>query len=333
MNKIYKLVTLVTVAMFAIACEGEKEVGSEWGHTEYYESSIFKEYKPVIMERTLQFSLTPDAQQMFSKGGSINFYISTHSEKNEPNKDIVIYVNGQRQASNQFALTIEDATIEDNSYKTGENIDDIELNLGIEFLNTAAEGKHHLYLGACGSKNGGISFKNDKADIGKGPKEDIKASDLQFQLGSLNSDGFYVVKENVYNPADIAVFSTLGATIIIFVLSIIISRLINSRIKIRRITITGDYHKQLSINGYRKVVLTSKRKKQGFFSKLYTGTILYEVHPSWTSDITIEPRNSKSASLRYDATHYACDSRVIERNHNYVLVHIPTRQKIEIMAI
>lgn len=307
MNKIYKLVTLVTVAMFAIACEGEKEVGSEWGHTEYYESSIFKEYKPVIMERTLQFSLTPDAQQMFSRGGSINFYISTHSEKNEPNKDIVIYVNGQRQESNQFALTIEDATIEDNSYKTGENIDDIELNLGIEFLNTAAEGKHHLYLVACGSKNGGISFKNKEADIGKGPKETIKASDLQFQLGSLNSDGFYVVKENVYNPGSkvfwIIVFAILALLLIWY---IIIRPNFYKHLRFPSIYITypsSTETLQIRTKGFCKLIFTNRPIKQGILKKIFRVQDIVVVNDIWTSRVTITCKDRYRLRIRGGVTY------------------------------
>ena len=326
MNRVYKILLVASVALFAIACGDEAPVGDEWGRTEYYESSIFKKYEPVIMEQVLEFKLDEDGQKMFANGqGIVELYVTSKPGENIPNKNVVVHLNGEKQ--------LDDNDQPDN--KISIHIDNVEkpifCTLGLEFLGSAADGEHHLYLYTSDTpaKN---YVKTVEVD---GIWEDVRDNSLNMDLGALadKDGGFYIIKKTVKNPGDVMFYSILTALLVLFVLSVVISRMITQRIKVTYLELTGAYHKRVRVKGYYSVEFTSSKKKQNFWCKLYKGIILYEVHPSWGAGVTIYPRKSESVSIRYDATRYLCDSRVLQKQNNYTLEDLETRQKTNIRVM
>ena len=320
MNRVYKILLVASVALFAIACGDEAPVGDEWGRTEYYESSIFKKYEPVIMEQELMFKLDEDGQKMFANGeGVVELYVTSKPGENIPNRDVVVYLNGDPQPDNKISIHIDN--VEEPIFCT----------LGLEFLGSAADGEHHLYLYY--DKETGAHGYEEKVRVETGaPYEKVERDALDVDLGALadKDGGFYIIKKTVKNPGSVVFYSILATLFVLFVLSVVISRMITPTIKVNRITITGVYQRLIRARGYNAVVLTSQRKKQGLFHKLYKGTTLYEVHSSWTSDIKITPRNSKkrrAVAMDLDSSYYACDSRIIEQKSVGVIEDLKTHQK------
>ena len=329
MNRVYKILLVASVALFAIACGDEAPVGDEWGRTEYYESSIFKKYEPVIMEQVLEFKLEEDGQKMFANGeGIVELYVTSKPGENIPNRDVVVYLNGKKQLDdndqpdNKISICITD--VEKPLYCT----------LGLEFLGSAADGEHHLYLYY--DKETGAHGYEEKVRVETGaPYEKVEHDALDVDFGALadKDGGFYIIKNTVKNPGSVMFCCIVCGILLLFILSIIISRLRTSTIQVKYLIVTGAYQKRLTIKGYREVVLTSRKQKQSFMSKLYTGTILYEVHSSWVSDVKILPRDKKSVRIRFDGKDYACDNLTLAKNQHYTLSDLTNRTEIDINVL
>ena len=308
--------------------EAQQPAGENWGHTEYYEDFLCWNYKPVVMSQKLDFEMNKDALYMLNKDGekqgSVTFCVSSSKKEFVEPHDIVVYFNGKKSKDCTFTFTPkvnEDSAskdLEDDGFVT------VSFDLGIEFKDNASEGEHIYYIlygGECTPAQNKTQKSGNR----------IYAKMLQVDTSTLSTVGIYTTKEVITNTAKI-IFCSIVLTILgVFIAALIISRMTAPKIGVRRIVITGAYHKQLSnVHGKQKVVLTAVRKKQGFMNKLFRGTILYEVHPSWTSDVTFEARNKNSVRLKYNANDYMCDSLYLEKNNNYTLVNSVTREKTEI---
>lgn len=64
-----------------------------------------------------------------------------------------------------------------------------------------------------------------------------------------------------------------------------------------RITIQSPYFANLKATGYRKIVMSSRKKEQGAFDKIWRGKILYHCNTEWTSEVEIVP-SGKSMRFR-----------------------------------
>ena len=149
----------------------------------------------------------------------------------------------------------------------------------------------------------------------------------------LASNGIVITKTEVMNPLVKGLMWTLIVLFVLFVLSVIISRMMHDKIKVSRVILTGPVgHQVIQTKGKHMVVFTSQHKKQGFFSWLYKGKISYEVHKVWNNEWHLEPRASRNPSvvIRYKPGVYNCDSRTLEWGKNYVLENLTTREKTEI---
>ncbi len=323
MKRLYKIAFGVMAMVSAVACGGEVDAVREtWGSAECYEDFWFKKYEPVMMERELEIELNPDACKMFQKCGSVTFYISESNERFVAPEGVDLYYEGEKREDYHFDVDLSD--IRDNG-----TTQHLYLNIGLQFTDATDIEECILYFG--------VDPKDMKyassVKVEEGVSHPVKVDDLNVEFISIATDGIVLEKEVVWNP--LKKWLVVAAAIIfgVLFLSIIFSRLLTPTVKVSRIAITGAYHKQLTVRGYSMVVLTSKRMKQGFLNKLYKGRILYEVNPTWHSDVTISPRNNKSVTMRYDASSYSCDSRVLEKGGNYTLNDLKERTKIEIRVI
>ena len=59
-------------------------------------------------------------------------------------------------------------------------------------------------------------------------------------------------------------------------------------IKVAKMRITEPYYSEFTIKGTRRVVLTNHPLKQSTVNRLFTGRILYVVHPCWTFPVALE---------------------------------------------
>lgn len=319
MKRVYKILFGIVAMVLAVACGGDDSpVGEKWGYTECYEDFMGYNYEPTIMERELEFTLSPDACKLFEGKGYITFYVSESKDEYVAPKGVNVYLNGEKCHNHRLKVYLGDI-----------QNDKLSLNVGLQFTEIKDVNDYTLYFGYdIDEKSDAVSY-NKSVRIDGVDHDVVLAEDLQVDLGELESVGVVVEQKVIMNPLKEKLI--WGSIIVagLFILSVIISRIMTPTIKVSRIVLTGVYHKQLRVRGYNSVVFTSRKQKQGFFSKLYKGTILYEVHPSWVSDVNIKPCNNRSVRLQR-SNDYMCDSLYLEKNKSYVLENTATRQKTDV---
>ena len=89
------------------------------------------------------------------------------------------------------------------------------------------------------------------------------------------------------------------------------------------------YNTLKRMRGYRKMILTNKQPKQGFFDRVFAGKILYEVNDLWTSEVVIEPKDRNSVRLRCPKD-FMADARVLKKNQEYTIQNMTTSTKTKI---
>ncbi|MDE6021961.1 MAG: hypothetical protein K2G13_00510, partial [Muribaculaceae bacterium] len=72
------------------------------------------------------------------------------------------------------------------------------------------------------------------------------------------------------------------------------------------ITIQSPYFANLKVKGYRKVVMSSRKREQGIFDKIWRGKILYHFNPEWSSEVEIVP-SGKNMRFRCQSGEWISD--------------------------
>lgn len=299
---------------------------ANWGTTEYYSSVPLSEYEPVMMEQVLDFELNPDACKLFDGKGKVEFYASSNKYRFEPLEDIDLYFNGEKCDDYHFVVDFSAVGDDKTNYVTG--------TLGFQFAEGASESSHNIYIGYDKDLTESVKEYNRSVNI-DGVRHTVDLNkDLDIAVAEvLASNGIVITKTEVMNPLVKGLMWTLIVLFVLFVLSVIISRMMHDKIKVSRVILTGPVgHQVIQTKGKHMVVFTSQHKKQGFFSWLYKGKISYEVHKVWNNEWHLEPRASRNPSvvIRYKPGVYNCDSRTLEWGKNYVLENLTTREKTEI---
>ncbi len=312
--------------VLAVACGGDDSpVGEKWDSTKCYEDFWWHKYEPQLMERELEIELfNIDAVKLFEKKGSMTFYVSADKNKYVAPEGIDVYVNGEKRDNHRIVADFSNVRSKDTDTYT------LSLNVGLMFTEVKDVEDYTLYFGYY-TDDKFVSY-NDRVDIDGVDRDVVLAEDLQVDLGELESVGIVVEQKVIMNPLKEKLI--WGSIIVagLFLLSIIISRMMTPKIKVSYIALTGNYQQRVRVKGKRSVVFTNTRKKQGFWSKLYKGTILYNVHPSWVSDVTFEPRGDKLV-MRFNSDNYACDNFLLQRNQHYTLNDLTNRTKIDINVL
>ena len=294
---------------------------ANWGTTEYYSSVPLSEYEPVMMEQVLDFELNPDACKLFDGKGKVEFYASSNKYRFEPLEDIDLYFNGEKCDDYHFVVDFSTVGDDRTNYVTG--------TLGFQFAEGASESSHNIYIGYDKDLTESVKEYNRSVNI-DGVRHTVDLNkDLDIAVAEvLASNGIVITKTEVMNPLVKVLMWTLIVLFVLFVLSVIISRMMHPTIKVGAINITteGVYHNHIPIKGYSSVVFTKQFKKQGFFNRLYKKKRLYVVHDSWAqgSDITLLPRGSNAVSIEYGTRQYTCNSRKLECRREYKLKNLET---------
>lgn len=326
MKRVYNILFGIVAMVLAVACGGDDSpVGEKWGYTKCYEDFLWDKYEPQLMERQLEIKLNPHAAALFEKVGKLTFYVSADKNKLVAPNGVDLYLNGEKCDNHRIVVDFID--VRSNNADTHV----LNLNVGLMFTEVEDVEDYTLYFGYY-TDDKFVSY-NDRVDIdGVEDHKVVLAEDLQVDLGELGSVGVVVEQKVIMNPLLNILLWIFGSIITIFILSVIISRMMTPKIKVSYIALIGNYQQRVRVKGKRSVVFTNTRKKQGFWSKLYKGTILYNVHPSWVSDVTFEPRGDKLV-MRFNSDNYACDNFLLQRNQHYTLNDLTNRTKIDINVL
>ena len=105
---------------------------------------------------------------------------------------------------------------------------------------------------------------------------------------------------------------------------------IYSYFKVGNMTISEPYFSQRRIRGARRVVLTDKPGRQSTLNRLFTGRIIYEVNPVWTTPVILEPsKRQVRMRLNSDYTVEPFDI-AMQRLVEYTITNETNKEKINI---
>lgn len=97
-------------------------------------------------------------------------------------------------------------------------------------------------------------------------------------------------QEVVMNPVKKGILWTLVFIVgLLFIWFLFIRNQVYPKMGIGDLTIQSPYYKSIRTKGKREVRLTAKSKRQGIFSKIFTGAKFSEKNPEWQQDITFTP--------------------------------------------
>lgn len=273
-----------------------------WGETDYYSNFPFGlyDYEPVRMTKTLCFEIN---DVMENKEWDVEFGLfkkDCNGSYIPVTDEVVIYKNGQLCPNNIFTV------------KSGEK----EVDLGIEFSSTAAEGAHKWYLKV---------LNNQCFDRINEFSTDDDVSPLLLEM--------MAKKRNIPNPLSLGLVLSL---IVIFILLLlwlcILKPIIYPTFKIGNIQLIGkEYYSNKRIHGARKLVVTSlNNKKQSLLSKFFTGKIIYECNDIWIDGWELYP-NGKKARLSTKRK-YIIDPIVssLEKQVDYTIEHMENGMKVKV---
>lgn len=237
------------VASF-VAC-ADKDGGLKWGKTKYFKDSILKKYTPVVMSKTLNFSLNEDGQDLAETEFSFSIYEEMPNGKKVIASNVTLYKNGVACPDNILRV------------KGGEG----DVVVGVEFSPDAAEGYHKLFLKEQ-SLNG-----LDRIDY--------------VSLG----EGFIAEKTDVMNPANELTMWVLIVLASFYVAWVLLLRpIFCPYVKFTKVDIyypdnAGEV--QVRTRGFCNVILTNKPIKQSVWSKIFFVQDKVEVNEVWTQPVKI----------------------------------------------
>lgn len=148
--------------------------------------------------------------------------------------------------------------------------------LSIQFHHDAKTGKRYFELTPV--SHSGIDLINDQ------PAEEYEGTTLR----SSYSVG--------WNPLAVVLFWIAVAIVAFLVIwFLFLQRVFYPRIKMGKVEFTGPdtYYQSKKLKGARKVVLTSKKKTQNIFSRIFTGEIRYVKAPHFLPELEITPASGK----------------------------------------
>lgn len=318
MNKVSSIILFLVVVFATISCGGREEIqGENWGHTEFYKDHIFKEYEPVVMSRTLQIELNNDAARFFNdKDAFIEMGLSSDPDRFVEPENIKVYFNNEPCEDYTFRIYPQEQI----------NKGDKELNkdayfasgeLGIEFLDDAAEGEHKYYILYLDC-NGKDILKLKGAEDSEWVK--VNKKDLTHDYAGSISKGVYATKEVVANPAAVAVRWTLIGIASLVIFWLFLSRCVIWTSAFSKIEI--DYNDGYGATyertaGCYEIVCTNDTRKDGFFEKILKGKRAYIRNDFWTEPVTIKKGNMKRVIIS-GARNYDIEGELIRKEEIYI---------------
>lgn len=326
MNRISTIIFSLAIAFAMASCGGDnKPQGADWGHTEYYEDFLFKEYEPVVMANTLEIELNNDAARFFnSDEASIELCVSSDPDKFVRPTDIIVYFNGKQCENFKFSIAPK-AQIGKEDSELDEDYYTVSGELAIEFKDEALDGRHEYYVlySDCSSKNT-VRLRDSEQVI------QVSKKDLTYTFEGSIVNGIFATKETIYNPAAVATFWTIVGFLTLVLLWLGFGRYIFfPRIKVPSIEFVGpgSFFGSYQVKGCYKVVLTSnKNAKQNFIKRILTGKILYIYNEIWTTDIIIEHCDKESVEI-FTGGDWSCNAHQLFRHKTYIIKNNKTHKE------
>lgn len=276
---------------------------TRWGKENYYDKFLWKKHVPDTLYRTIEFDFNQDARNYMDKPLRLGLFKKTNSGKMLPvtENEMEVFVDGQKCPSN--IIDVQPGTD--------------QLKVGIVFKPEAENKVHHWFFRAV--DDGGLERINDM-DPDTYKADNASLMDIE------------VDKNKVMNP--LAMGTALTTLLILAALLVwlfVMKAIFFPTFRVGKIQLSDPvpYNTLKRMRGYRKMILTNKQPKQGFFDKVFAGKILYEVNDLWTSEVVIEPKDRNSVRLRCPKD-FMADARVLKKNQEYTIQNMTTSTKTKI---
>ena len=305
-SKRFLILAVLCPLMLLASCgkkADEPNAPTRWGKENYYDKFLWKKHVPDTLYRTIEFDFNQDAKNYMDKPLRLGLFKKTDSGKMLPvtESEMEVFVDGQ---------------------KCPQNIIDVQpgtdhLKVGIVFKPEAENKVHHWFFRAV--DDGGLERINDM-DPDTYKADTASLMDIE------------VDKNKVMNPLAMGTaLTTLLLLAALLVWLFVMKAIFFPTFRVGKIQLSDPvpYNTLKRMRGYRKMILTNKQPKQGFFDKVFAGKILYEVNDLWTSEVVIEPKDRNSVRLRCPKD-FMADARVLKKNQEYTIQNMKTSTKTKI---
>ena len=303
-----RLIILAVLCPLLLLASCNKEANNvnaptRWGKENYYDKFLWKKHVPDTLYRTIEFDFNQDARNYMDKPLRLGLFKKTDSGKMLPvtENEMEVFVDGQKCPSN--IIDVQPGTD--------------QLKVGIVFKPEAENKVHHWFFRAV--DDGGLERINDM-DPDTYKADNASLMDIE------------VDKNKVMNPLAMGTaLTTLLLLAALLVWLFVMKAIFFPTFRVGKIQLSDPvpYNTLKRMRGYRKMILTNKQPKQGFFDKVFAGKILYEVNDLWTSDVVIEPKDRNSVRLRCPKD-FMADARVLKKNQEYTIQNMTTSTKTKI---
>ncbi len=302
-NRLIILLALPALLLCACNKESDKNTATRWGKENFYKDFLWKKYVPDTLCREMAFDFNDDAKNYMSEPLRLGLFKKTDNGKMLPvmEDEMEVFVDGIKCEDN--VISVEPCTE--------------KIKVGLVF-NPAAENKvHHWFFRAV--SDGGLERINEMdADTFNNPKSSLMEIEAE--------------KNKIMNPlAEGLMFIGIFLVAALLVWLLILKPIFFPTFRVGKIILSDPvpYMSQKRLRGSRKLILTKDKPSQSGLSRLFTGKILYDVNPMWTSDIVIEPRDKNSVRVRI-SKEYMADARTMKVHNEYVIQNMTTGVKTKV---
>ena len=304
-KRLFLLAVLCPLLLLASCNKETNNVNAptRWGKENYYDKFLWKKHVPDTLYRTIEFDFNQDARNYMDKPLRLGLFKKTDSGKMLPvtENEMEVFVEGQKCPSN--IIDVQPGTD--------------QLKVGIVFKPEAENKVHHWFFRAV--DDGGLERINDM-DPDTYKADNASLMDIE------------VDKNKVMNPLAMGTaLTTLLLLAALLVWLFVMKAIFFPTFRVGKIQLSDPvpYNTLKRMRGYRKMILTNKQPKQGFFDRVFAGKILYEVNDLWTSEVVIEPKDRNSVRLRCPKD-FMADARVLKKNQEYTIQNMTTSTKTKI---
>ena len=305
-SKRFLILAAICPLMILASCGKKAEdpnAPTRWGKENYYDKFLWKKHVPDTLYRTIEFDFNQDAKSFMDKPLRLGLFKKTDSGKMLPvtESEMEVFLDGRKCPHNIIDV------------QAGTD----QLKVGIAFKPKAENKVHHWFFRAV--DDGGLERIND---MDPGTYQADNASLMEIEVD----------KHKVMNPLAVGTGLTLLFLLALLLIWLLVLKpVFFPTFRVGKIQVSDPvpYNTLKRIRGYRKMILTNKPAKQGFFDRVFTGRILYEVNDLWTSEVVIEPKDRNSVRLRCPKD-FMADARVLKKNQEYTVQNMTTSTKTKI---
>ena len=302
-NRLLLLLAIPALLLCACKKENNKDSATRWGKENYYKDFLWKKHVPDTLFREMAFDFNDDARNFMSEPLQLGLFKKTDSGEMliVMDNEMEVFVDGTKCVNN--VISVEPGTE--------------KIKVGLVF-NPAAENKvHHWFFKPV--NDGGLERINDMdADTFNNPESSLMEIEAE--------------KNKIMNPlAEGSMLTGIFLLAALLVWLFVLKQIFFPTFKVGKIILSdpAPYMSQKHLRGTRKLILTKSKSTQSGINRFFTGKIIYDVNPMWTSDIVIEPLDKNSVRI-HPSKVYMTETHKMKVHIEYTIQNMTTGTKTKV---